>query len=809
MASLRSNAVLSGQLGTLYALGAVGSLTDSLLLERFLAREDPEESDAAFAALVERHGPMVLGVCRQGLPGFHDAHDAFQATFLVLVRRARSIQGRGSLAGWLFGIARRVAARARVEAARRQRHLQKLQHRYRAVHDAAEAPFPGEPEVDYRPLFEAIDALPDRFRSPVVLHYFEGLSTEAIALRLGCPRGTVLSRLDRARRRLRVRLESRGVSLAASLPLVGGTTRLLLDSPVPPSLFQATVRAGCCSGMAGAAIKNVVPAVVANLSRHVARGLTLAKVRMASLVILLASACAAVGFVTGAQALDKSERRAVDGTDVTSPPPPVQTASTTKIARKETSGTVVIRGRVVGPDGKPVKDAQVVLSLPLPSTSEIRSCEPVARSGPDGRFQATVLRERLEQLEQLAVGRLEPTYGPILGAIVPGFAIDWIKADLKSVERGELTIAVGSDDVPIEGRINSLEGRPVAGLTVRVTSVVAVLPGFLEKLRSNEWQMNRAMRDVMRDGISLGERGPIPPVTTDREGRFRLSGIGRDRLALLFIEGGSIERSEALVFTTSDPGFKPTSPPGKVSRAFPLVGPRFEMSVAPGRAVEGVVRDADTQQPIAGAKVVLYGIGLTAATDGRGRFRINGQPRSQLNMPNLVGAEVDGQPYVKVVKPAGDPKGLELVQTEIELKRGAWVEGRVVDRTTGKPVQAIVEYCPFGDNPHLEEYAGASFLDHNAGDEPEFPTDAQGRFRAVALPGGGVLGVRTVDASYSAAEPLAPQSAGRLLRFPSFRQSDRFQALLPIEVTGRESLAIPDIKVARGRTIQVRILGDE
>ncbi len=167
---------------------------------------------------------------------------------------------------------------------------------------------------------------------------------------------------------------------------------------------------------------------------------------------------------------------------------------------------------------------------------------------------------------------------------------------------------------------------------------------------------------------------------------------------------------------------------------------------------------------------------------------------------------VDGQPYVKVVKPTANPRDLETVQIEIKIKRGAWVEGRVVDRTTGKPVQAVVEYCPFGDNPHLKEYAGASFLDHNAGDEAEFPTDAEGRFRAIAIPGGGVLGVRTIDTAYLAAEALPQQQASRLVQFPAFRQSSGFQAMLPIEVTGRERLTIPDIKVARGRTQRVRIL---
>ncbi len=805
MASARSNSFLSDQLGTLYAFGAVGSLTDGLLLERFLARENRAESDAAFAALVERHGPMVLGVCRRALPSFPDADDAFQATFLVLVRRARAIQGRGSLAGWLFGIARRVAARARVEAARRQRRLEALEHHYPPARDNAETLLPGEAEVDYQPLFQEIDGLPERFRSAVVLHYLEGLSTEAIALRLGCPRGTVLSRLDRARRRLRARLEGRGVSLATALPLVGGANRLLVESAVPPSLFQATIRAASCSAMAGAAVENVVPAMVAILSQHVARGLMLAKVRMASLLILLLSAAAAIGFVTSARALDKSQHRAAHGTDVTSPPAPVQITPAAKIAPKEASKTVVIRGRVVSPDGKPVKDAQIVLNLPRLSTADIPSCEPLVRTGTDGRFQARVPRERLEQLEQFAVGRSWPTYGSVLGAIVPGFAIDWINVDLTSVERGELTIALGAEDVPIEGQITSLEGRPAAGLTVRLRSVVAVKPGFLEKLRANGGRINRAMQDVVGNGIPLGDRGLIPPVTTGPAGRFRLSGVGRDRLALLLIDGGSIEQSEALVFTTTDRSYKPAPLDAKVGGGLLLFGPRFEMKVAPGRAVEGVVRDAETQQPIAGAKVVLYGIGLTGATDAQGRFRITGQPRSQLNVPNFVGVVVDGQPYVKVVKPTATPRDLETVPIEIALKRGAWVEGRVVDRTTGQPVQAVIEYCPFGDNPHLREYAGASFLDHNAGDEAEFATDAEGRFRAIALPGGGVLGVRTVDTAYLSAEPLAPQLASRLVQFPAFRQAYGFQAMLPIEVAGRESLAIPDIKVARGRTQRVRI----
>jgi hypothetical protein len=105
--------VWSHQIGRLYHLGSVGALTDGQLLGLFLARADPAASEAAFAELVERHGLMVLRVCRQILGDPDDAHDAFQATFLVLVRKADSIRSRESVAEWLFRIARRVAVRAR------------------------------------------------------------------------------------------------------------------------------------------------------------------------------------------------------------------------------------------------------------------------------------------------------------------------------------------------------------------------------------------------------------------------------------------------------------------------------------------------------------------------------------------------------------------------------------------------------------------------------------------------------------------------------------------------------------------------
>src|SRR5262249_52397019 len=210
MASARSSGAVTGQLGSLYSLGAAGGLTDGQLLERFLTRDDPTAAEAAFTALVDRHGAMVLSVCRRELGDLQDAHDAFQATFLVLVSKAATIRHRESVGGWLFGIARRVAARARVEGARRRRHPEQLGVARDRLEDGSSATSSPEPDVDYAPLIDEVHRLPERFRAPVVLHYFEGLSTEATAQRLGCARGTVLSRLSRARNRLKQRLERRG-----------------------------------------------------------------------------------------------------------------------------------------------------------------------------------------------------------------------------------------------------------------------------------------------------------------------------------------------------------------------------------------------------------------------------------------------------------------------------------------------------------------------------------------------------------------------------------------------------------------------
>ena len=197
----RQLGTLLRHLGRTTACGDAASLTDGQLLERFIT----ERQEAAFESLVRRHGRMVFNVCRRLLRRPQDAEDAFQATFLLLIRRAGSIRKREAVGSWLYKVAYRVALRARLAESRRaRREPQGLE-------------FPADEQDDsllcrdLRPVLdEEVSRLPEKYRRAVVLCYLSGKSTEEAAAQLGCPRGTVLSRLAWARERLHRRLARPG-----------------------------------------------------------------------------------------------------------------------------------------------------------------------------------------------------------------------------------------------------------------------------------------------------------------------------------------------------------------------------------------------------------------------------------------------------------------------------------------------------------------------------------------------------------------------------------------------------------------------
>jgi RNA polymerase sigma factor (sigma-70 family) len=253
-----------------------GGLSDGQLLDCYLAHRE----ETAFAALVRRHGPMVWGVCRRVLSRHHDAEDAFQATFLVLVRKAASVVPREKVANWLYGVAYKTALKARAAAARRDA-------RERQVMTLPESPA-AESDCwnDLRPLLDhELSRLPDLYRVPVLLCDLEGKTHREAARQLGCPEGTLAARLTRARALLAKRLVRHGLMLS------GGSLALALSvkaasASVPPAVVSAAVQAASLFA-AGPAAAGVISAPVLALTEGVLQAMLVNKLRTTVTALLL------------------------------------------------------------------------------------------------------------------------------------------------------------------------------------------------------------------------------------------------------------------------------------------------------------------------------------------------------------------------------------------------------------------------------------------------------------------------------------------------------------------------------------------
>jgi RNA polymerase sigma factor (sigma-70 family) len=292
MSAGSSSAVLR-DIQTLFDSGTASGLSDRQLLERFTSGRGAS-AEGAFEGLVLRHGPMVLQVCHNALGNATDAQDAFQATFLVLVRRSGSIRRLDSVGGWLYGVACRVAARARIDAAKRRVAERTGALRVVEALDSDAANDPGHAELSPA-LQSEVQRLPEKYRSVVVLCYWQGLTQEQAAAQLGCPLGTVRSRLARARDILRKRLVRRGLA-----PLAGVVVAAFGDSSasaamtalrltqVPGELVRSTTVAAA-KVAAGVAVARVASGIVTSLVERVLWSLTMIKIGR------LSAACLFVG----------------------------------------------------------------------------------------------------------------------------------------------------------------------------------------------------------------------------------------------------------------------------------------------------------------------------------------------------------------------------------------------------------------------------------------------------------------------------------------------------------------------------------
>ncbi len=665
------------QLRQTAAARQLDALADAELLARFRADRDPE----AFEAIVRRYGGAVLGACRKVLPGRADAEDAFQATFLVLLQSGHTIRQGQALAGWLTGVAHRVALKALAATARRER----VEKRNRRVGDDS-------PDLSWREacavLHEELDRLPDKYRLPLLLCYLGGKSRDEAAQQLGVELGTLRGRLARGRDRLRARLTRRGVTLSAGL-MTFVANSVPAGGP-PETLLRSTLEA---------AATGRIPAQVAALLHGATPSMALGKITLLTTVVLVAGFLAAIGLPTAAQ------------------PPAEKTQAST--ARATDQAALAVAGTVVGPDGKPVPAAKLYLV-----SSKRTKPEVVATADESGKFRFAVKPEEVGQN-----GRVVATGGT--------HAPDWI--DLARAGKGPVTLRLRKDDIAFTGKVVTLEGQPVAGATIEAERL-----GKPEEGEDLKPWLDRNV-SLRKESIWLNERnlvtvappafGPPLTATTDKDGKFRLTGAGSDRVLAVRVRGEGIEHKFVWIVTRPDAPRDGYIKTGDLNHG--VYGPELTVLVGPAKPITGTVLDRATGKPVAGIKVQEVRRGNTTAfTDAKGKFRLDGVPKGAFYAVSAAGGP--GLPYFDVTQFAlKDTPGLDPLAIEFQLDRGIEIAGRVTDQVTGQPVAGRVHYNASENNPNLKDFPPNAEPRVIISDWGQVRPD--GTYSVLAIPGPGAL----------------------------------------------------------------------
>ena len=441
--------------------------------------------------------------------------------------------------------------------------------------------------------------------------------------------------------------------------------------------------------------------------------------------------------------------------------------------------SATLTGRLVDGAGKPVSGGVRVELISQAATLFERIPAATGELDSEGRFRCENLPPgrpyQVSAANNMIRGlgrRMEPdTFKPfMLGKdveLAAGQVLDFGTVDVNTGQRVKNAEPKSSSrgDVPITGRIVDLEGQPVAGATIRIvsyqTSQTGDLAPWLDAVRL------RRPAAIARQHLDFFEVPATAPVktTTDQQGRFRIAGFGAERAAHLLLEGPAIASAFFTVVTRKFEsfragGFRLDHGPGTEM----IFGADFTYSAAPGRPVEGIIRDAQTRKPLPRVVVessrrlqtgttVLPQIQTT--TDDQGRFRLLGLGKERVvesraaagNRSFLTVIPIDDQPYLIRNVPVPDPPGLEPVAMDVELHRGLWITGKVTDRKTGQPVKDVsLHYFPFLENKFAQntpEFGPSRSVPAMAGDR--YKTKSDGSYRLVGLPGRAIVGVAPGD----------------------------------------------------------------
>jgi RNA polymerase sigma factor (sigma-70 family) len=740
----------------LAGVDGAGELTDAQLLERFAGRHE----ESAFAALVQRHGPMVLGVCRRVLNNAHDAEDAFQATFLILVRKAGSISNPEALGCWLHEVALRTALRARANlAARRQR----------------ERRVPTMPQTDFiatvvwrdlQPILdEEVRRLPDRYRVPFVLCYLEGKTYAVVARQLRCLPGTISRRLAQARDLLRRRLTRRGLALPAGV-LAAALSQNVSSAALPATLAAATVK----TALLGAAGKTAAGGVSPHVAALTEGGIKAMRATTWKWTLTLLVLVGLAGAGLGVLALATAEEPDQNASAKARPKP---------AAKKAAAGnTVTVAGRVLDADGKPVAAASVAIvasarypaRITRPWGDEAGQVRNLGQGKTDdkGGFRLTVPR--------LSRKRFADVYA-LAGA--PGHSMGRAGIDT-GARPPDVQIRLAREQV-LHGRLVGLQGKPAAGVRVDVLQAVGYLP-------ARQW---------FATTFYAPPRGLAPwpaPAVTDAKGRFTLRGLGPEWMVKIHVRDPRFAREDFDIQAADWKGGK------EVAR-----------SLAPARVLEGSVTYGDTRKPVASARLVVmcsqqrYGSrvsSMTGKTDAQGRFRLVPYPGRYFELTAYPPA---GEPYL-LMRREINWRQADLVKQEVQLAlvRAVLVRGTVIEQSSGKPVAgASVYFEPNRDNnPYFREDVRPFWV----GGENYSLSGKDGTFQLGVLPGPGHLLIRGPTLDYVHVEIGSKQIYGRQIN-PNWRYY--FDGVVPLNLKPQAGTHEVKVTLRRGVTIKGNVVGPD
>ncbi|HEY7326460.1 MAG TPA: sigma-70 family RNA polymerase sigma factor [Gemmataceae bacterium] len=700
--------------------------SDEQLLTAFADHRD----EIAFATLVRRHGPMVLGVCRRVLGHVQDAEDASQATFLVLARRAAALRNKTALPSFLHGTAFHLSSKIKRAAGRRRKHEGRAPSRLWV-----------DPSDDLlwsevRALLDEETArLPDAYRTIFVLCCLENLSQAEAGRRLGLKERTVSNRLAEARKRLSQRLRCRGVELTAVL---AATTLATSSSSAFPAEMMATTIQAALATAAGKELSGLASPSVAQLVQGVGSAVTLSKAKIAAVLLLTATLLAGAGaWMYHTLATPQPDEKQQKKPDAASRAGQGQKADT---PRKEQSETRTVSGRVLDPDGKPVQGAR--LYWPRVPKTEPKSEEDIeipqrATTDADGRFRFELPRSDIRSDWNLT-----------LVAASDGFGVDAVELP-KGDSPAEVTLRLVKDQ-PIEGRIVNTEGKPLAGVQVRALELSTTQSGNLDDFLTawkQEWRL--AFGQLSRHmSVLLPLDGKASNAVTDKDGRFRIRGAGSERLVKLSVSSPGF--GHEILHIINRAGFNAAPVNKAVLDRIPaelrqpgqpplLYGPKVEYVAPASRRIEGTVREAGSGNPVAGITIHCgfgYSDGVEAVSDKDGRYKLEGIPKMKQYLLNAWPPE--GSAWLGTGARRDDEEGLRPFQINFTVTRGIVVSGRVLDRTTGKGVQGGIRFVPIAGN----KFAGRPGYDSYNYDRTVRGVKADGRFQLPIIPGPGVLMVQ-------------------------------------------------------------------